>query len=86
MTRREMERQLNILEAQLMDVHSKSERMVCAEYNVDHKQEAIDILKDEIKMLEAQIDYYDNDDDTTPNWGGVDPAFSSLREYYQMRY
>lgn len=82
MTRREMERQLNILEAQLMDVHSKSERVVCTEYNVDNRQEAIDILEDEIKMLEAQIDYYDDDDELA---GWCDPAFRTAADFYRLR-
>lgn len=82
MTRREMERQLNILEAQLMDVHCKSERVVRETYNVDNRQEAIDILEDEIKMLEAQIDYYDDDDELA---GWCDPAFRTLADFDRMR-
>lgn len=82
MTRQDIERQLNILEAQLMDVYSMSERVVCTEYNVDNRQEAIDILEDEIKMLEAQIDYYDNDDELS---GWCDPAFRTATDFYRMR-
>lgn len=84
MTRREIKRQLNILEAQLMDVHSKSERVVCTEYNVDNRQEAIDFLEDEINILEAQIDYCDDDDDDELA-GWRDPAFRTEADFYRMR-
>lgn len=82
MTRQDIERQLNILEAQLMDVYSMSERKVREEYNVDSKEEAIDIIQDEIKMLEAQIDYYDDDDELA---GWCDPAFRTMTEFCRMR-
>lgn len=82
MTRQEIKRQLNILEAQLTDVHSKSERVVCTEYNVDNRQEAIDFLEDEINILEAQIDFCDDDDELA---GWRDPAFRTEADFYRMR-
>lgn len=82
MIRRDIERQLNILEAQLMDVYSMSERKVREEHNVDSKEEAIEIIQDEIKMLEAQIDYCDDDDDLA---GWCDPAFRTAADFFCMR-
>lgn len=83
--RRELERKLNFLEAQLMDVQSKSERMVRAEYNVDYKEEAISLLTGDIEACAKAIELAKCEE--TRGFVGVyvDPAFSSCADFDQMR-
>lgn len=80
--KREIQRQINALEAELCDINSISERKVREEYNVDSKEEVVKIIEEELRVLEAQLDYYDNDDECT---GWCDPAFRTEADFYRMR-
>lgn len=54
---------LSALNAELDDVYTMSEEAACFRYNVDNKQEIIDILTEQIKVLEAEADENDSNDE-----------------------
>jgi hypothetical protein len=72
------------LENELADLYAMSEEAACFRYNVDEKQEAIDILDDELRITYRQIDEAAQEEREL-NWGGVDPAFASMAEFDRMR-
>lgn len=72
------------LENELADLYAMSEEAACFRYNVDEKQEAIDILDDELRITYRQIDEAAQEEREL-NWGGVDPAFSCMAEFDRMR-
>lgn len=72
------------LENELADLYAMSEEAACFRYNVDDKQEAIDILDDELRITYRQIDEAAQEEREL-NWGGVDPAFASMAEFDRMR-
>ena len=85
---RELENKVAQLENELADLYTMSEEAACFRYNVDYKQEAIDILTDDLNeaykaLEEAEIEYETENAD----WHnyGLDPAFSSWSEFNKMR-
>ena len=80
--KRDIQRQINALEAELCDINSTSERKVREEYNVDSKEDIVRLIEEELEVLEAQLDYYGDDDECV---GWCDPAFRSEADFYRMR-
>lgn len=80
-----LKRRLGALEAELEDIYTMSEQAACECYKVDTKEEAIELIKDEIKEVEGKLEE-EKGKLTPPGWGMVDPAFMSLTDYYRMRY
>lgn len=79
-----LRRELKELNADLDDLYTMSEEAACKCYNVDSKEEAISILVDEIQAISKELEYAE--EEAKPiGWGGIDPAFVSLADYYQMR-
>lgn len=66
---------ISALEAELADLYAMSEEAARFRYNVDCKQEAIDILDEELKLLYEKTNLDTSFDNI--NWGGIDPAFIS---------
>lgn len=81
MTRREIEQQLNNLDAELVNINSISERKVREEYNVDSKGEAIDMVQDNIRIHEALLECSDED-----SADGLDAAFGSWTEFWRYKF
>ena len=61
------------------------EEEVCARYNVDYKEEAIDCLNDNIELCTKAIELAEYEE--TRGFVGVyvDPAFDSLAEFDALR-
>ena len=78
-----LKRRLGALEAELEGIYTMSEQAACECYGVNTKEEAIELIKDEIKEVEGKLE---EEERTPPGWGMVDPAFMSLTDYYRMRY
>lgn len=83
MTMNDLSESISALEAELADLYAMSEEAARFRYNVDSKQEAIDILDEELQLLYMKSETSTFDD---INWGGIDPAFNSLHDYNRMRY
>lgn len=82
---RELNEQIAALEDELSDLYAMSEDAACFRYSVDCKQEAIDVLDEELQLLYQRAQESDDSFENI-NWGGVDPAFISLYDYNRMRY
>lgn len=79
-----LRRKLKELNAELDDLYTMSEQAACECYEVDTKEEAISILIDEIQSTSKDLEH--TEEEAKPiGWGGIDPAFVSLADYYQMR-
>lgn len=82
---RNLQRQLSELDTELNDVYSMSEEAACFRYNVDCKEDAINLLEDEIDCITAQIE------DCECEQGGAEPffgdiAFPTEQSYYSFRF
>lgn len=80
---RDLDERAAALEDELADLYAMSEEAACFRYGVNCKQEAIDILDEELQLLYMKSETSTFDD---INWGGIDPAFNSLHDYNRMRY
>ena len=73
--------ELSALNAELDDVYTMSEEAACFRYNVDTKQEIIDILTEQIKVLEAEADEQDDEDGRVFHF-----AFPTETNFWQYKY
>jgi hypothetical protein len=76
------------LEAELDDIYTMSEEAACFRYNVDTKNEAIEILKERINEAYIELDEAKEkllDPDAEHEIGMLDPAFRALGDFYRMR-
>lgn len=73
------------LENELADLYTMSEEAACFRYNVDCKQEAIDILNDEIQEAYNAIEEAEIEETTKEYAGWCDPAFRTMADFYRMR-
>ena len=76
------------LEAELDDAYTMSEEAACFRYNVDTKNEAIEILKERINEAHIELDEAKEkllDPDAEHEIGMLDPAFRTLGDFYRMR-
>lgn len=82
---RELRLELENFENQLEEVYGMCEEEVCARYNVDYKEEAIDCLNDNIELCTKAIELAEYEE--TRGFVGVyvDPAFDSLAEFDALR-
>lgn len=76
------------LEAELDDIYTMSEEAACFRYNVDTKNEAIEILQEHINEAYIELDEAKEkllDPDAEHEIGMLDPAFRTLGDFYRMR-
>lgn len=73
------------VEMELADLYSMSEEAACFRYNVDYKEEAIDILKDELEDLYKVLAEKEAEAEAEAYRGWADPAFASIAEFDRMR-
>lgn len=82
---RELENKVAMLENELADLYTMSEEAACFRYNVDYKQEAIDILADDLNEAYKALEEAEQAEEAKEYAGWVDPAFRSLADFYRMR-
>lgn len=82
---RELENKVAQLENELADLYTMSEEAACFRYNVDYKQEAIDILADDLNEAYKALEEAEQAEESKEYAGWVDPAFRSLADFYRMR-
>jgi hypothetical protein len=73
------------LENELADLYAMSEEAACFRYNVDYKQEAIDILNDEIQEAYAALKEAELEEEAKEYEGWLDPAFRTMADFHRMR-
>jgi hypothetical protein len=73
------------VEMELADLYSMSEEAACFRYNVDYKEEAIDILKDELEDLYKVLAEKEAEAEAEAYRGWADPAFRSVADFDRMR-
>lgn len=76
------------LEAELDDIYTMSEEAAVFRYNVDTKNEAIEILQERINEAYIELDEAKEkllDPDAEHEIGMLDPAFRTLGDFYRMR-
>lgn len=85
MKRNETKLKIEELENELADLYSMSEEAACFRYNVDYKDEAIDILKDELKEAYKALDEAEREEEAEGYDGWLDPAFRTMADFDRMR-
>lgn len=79
----DLKHQAVALELELSDVYAMSEEAVCYRYNVDYKEEAINLLNEELADIYKRLE---NEQTTTDeNIGWCDPAFRTMGDFDRMR-
>jgi hypothetical protein len=73
------------LENELADLYAMSEEAACFRYNVDYKQEAIDILNDELQDAYKALEEAELEVETKEYTGWCDPAFRSVADFDRTR-
>lgn len=73
------------VEMELADLYSMSEEAACFRYNVDYKEEAINILNAELADLYKVLAEKEAEAEAEAYLGWADPAFQSIADFYRMR-
>lgn len=85
MEREELRWRIEELENDLADLYTMSEEAACFRYHVDYKEEAIDILKDELEEAYKALDEAEREEEAEEYAGWCDPAFRTMADFYRMR-
>lgn len=82
----QLRREFRELGAELEDIYTMSEEAACFRYNVDSKEEIIQMLKEKEQSLIEQIEYEEEElaRKNTP-YMTIDPAFRSMADFDRMR-
>lgn len=76
--------QIEELENELEDLYTMSEEAACFRYHVDFKEDAIDILKDELEDAYEALENAEREE-AEGYAGWCDPAFRTAADFYRMR-
>lgn len=74
--------ELEQLYAELKAIETMTDEEVCEKWNVDYRHEIVDAINDEIDILKSHEDEDLCDDDEYNYDNTLDPAFTSLAEFY----
>lgn len=83
MKRNEIKTQIEEVEMELADLYSMSEEAACFRYNVDNKQEAIDLIGDELTELYKKERELLKEDEEPSMW--VTPGFRDEVEFSKWK-
>lgn len=73
------------IENEFAYLYAMSEEAACFRYNVDYKQEAIDILKEEFREAYKALEKAELEEEAEECAGWCDPAFRSVADFDRMR-
>lgn len=73
------------LDNELSDLYTMSEEAACFRYNVDYKEEAIELLKYEIQEAYEALEKAEAEEEAKTYAGWVDPAFRTMADFDRMR-
>ena len=80
----ELRTQIEELEGDLADLYTMSEEAACFRFNVDSKDEAIEIITMELKDAYKALDEAEREEEAE-EYGWCDPAFRTMGDFYRMR-
>lgn len=80
----ELRNQIEELEGDLADLYTMSEEAACFRFNVDSKDEAIEIITMELQDAYKALDEAEWDEAEVV-WGYCDPAFPTMADFDRMR-
>ena len=83
MKRNEIKTQIEEVEMELADLYSMSEEAACFRYNVDDKQEAIDVVNEELTELYKKERELQEEDEDPSMW--VNPGFRDEVEFSKWK-
>lgn len=78
---KELKTKVEEIELELADLYYMSEDAACFLYNVDTKQEAIEMLNEELMQLYVELREKENEEYS----GWVDPAFRTTADFDRLR-
>jgi hypothetical protein len=78
---RDLDERAAALEDELADLYAMSEEAACFRYNVDAKQEAIEMLNEGLMQLYMKLREKENEEYS----GWVDPAFRTTADFDRLR-
>ena len=81
----EKQAQIEELENELEDLYTMSEEAACFRYHVDCKEDAIDILKDELEEAYEAFEEAEREEEAEGYDGWLDPAFRTMADFDRMR-
>lgn len=81
----ELQDKATALENELADLYAMSEEAACFRYNVDYKQEAIDILNEKLREAYKALEEAELEEEAKAYAGWVDPAFRTMADFNRMR-
>lgn len=76
--------QIEEWEDDLADLYTMSEEAACFRFNVDSKDEAIDLINMELQSAYKALEKAEQDEAEVV-WGYCDPAFRSVADFDRMR-
>lgn len=81
----EKQAQIEELESELEDLYTMSEEAACFRYHVDCKEDALGILKDELKGAYEAFEEAEREEEAEGYDGWLDPAFRTMADFDRMR-
>lgn len=81
----ELRTQIEELEGDLADLYTMSEEAACFRFNVDSKDEAIEIITMELKDAYNALEEAEREEEAEEYAGWCDPAFPTMADFYRMR-
>lgn len=80
----ELRNQIEEWEGDLADLYTMSEEAACFRFNVDSKDEAIEIITMELQDAYKALENAEQDE-AEAVWGYCDPAFHTMADFDRMR-
>lgn len=73
------------LENEIADLYAMSEEAACFRFNVDSKDEAIEIITMELQDAYKALENAERDEEAREYAGWCDPAFRTMADFDRMR-
>lgn len=81
----ELRTQIEEWEGDLADLYTMSEEAACFRFNVDSKDEAIEIITMELNDAYKALEEAEREEEAEEYAGWCDPAFPTMADFYRMR-
>lgn len=81
----ELRTQIEEWEGDLADLYTMSEEAACFRFNVDSKDEAIEIITMELQDAYKALENAEREEEAEEYADWCDPAFPTMADFYRMR-
>lgn len=81
----ELRTQIEEWEGDLADLYTMSEEAACFRFNVDSKDEAIELINMELQSAYKALEEAEREEEAEEYAGWCDPAFPTMADFYRMR-